>query len=259
LTRKERLELNRQELAELTKIAKVILIDGFNSLSDEGAITSCNGLGDTGNWEWIHNAGTKQYKRGAVIIKPSSSKQASAHIEASYEYDVINSSGVIVNTTPSNSQSQLYYTNYNYTSTNALRRADIILLEKFLKRKNYSTRSLLKAPISLKISRRPNEEEVAWALSVLENEDVKENSGSFAIEMEYSVKVKDTVHIKGANGAEDAVTKATDKITSRVPDEYIYARVSNPILLVVTGQSFTPEVIHVGSVSKEEFDKATEI
>jgi hypothetical protein len=256
LTRKERLELNKQELAELTKIAKVILIDGFNSLSDEGAVTSCNGLGDTGNWEWIYNAGTKQYKRGAVIIKPSSSKSSSAHISVSYEYDVVNSSGDIVNTPP---PSNSYYASYNYNSNHQVRRADIILLEKFLKRKNYSTRSLLKAPISLKISRRPNEEEVAWALSVLENEDVKENSGSFAIEMEYSVKVKDTVHIKGANGAEDAVTKATDKITSRVPDEYIYARVSNPILLVVTGQSFTPEVIQVGSVSKEEFDKATEI
>ena len=58
MTRKERLELNRQELAELTKIAKVILIDGFNSLFDEGAVTSCNGVGDTGNWEWIYNAGT---------------------------------------------------------------------------------------------------------------------------------------------------------------------------------------------------------
>jgi hypothetical protein len=257
----EKLEAKKVELAELTKIAKVILIDGFSDHVDGSTVPSCYGLNDMGTWGWIYNPGTARYTGAVIKIKPSSALEPTTHINIGYVYEIVDNTGSTINIVPPEGhQHYNYYLNNANRGSSVIRRRHIILLDKFLAKKNHSTRGLLgSTSILLKISRRPTEEEFAWAASVLSNEGIQSDAGGHTIELTFSATVTQIFSFNKVNGVQDAITRAENQLSNQSSTIYIPAKITNIGPHAVTNSTFVEERVYLHSVDRAEFMSAKEI
>lgn len=252
-SRSEQQAEKKLAIAELTKIAKSILIDGFKDKVDGSPSTSW-GYNDTGTWVYLQ--GTKRYTSAAINISPSSSKEVSGHIRISYYYELLDSDGNLVNT---------IHPQKSYTAIPAresgISRSQAIMLENFIALRKHNTRSLLnKESINLKISRRPTEEEQAWAASVISNAGIKSDAGSHVVTLEYTAVVKQVFTFRKTNGVDEAISKAQKEVETR-PTEGIVAAKLNYVngTSKVFSTAFSEETVYTHSYDYNEFSKAKEI
>lgn len=252
-TRSEQQAEKKLAIAELTKIAKAILIDGFKDKVDGGP-SQFWGYNDTGNWAYLQ--GTKRYTKAAIDISASSSKEVNGHISISYYYELLDPEGNVINTNhPQKSYTQIP------PRESSISRSQAIMLENFIAPRKFNTRSLLnKESINLKISRRPTEEELAWAASVISNAGIKQDAGSHVVTLEYTAVVRQVFTFGKTNGVNEAINKAKKELEVR-PQEALVTTKANFVrgTCKVLTTTFSEETVHTHNYNYNEINKAREI